>query len=226
MSAKTVCSALVYDKAFRLSNCAWQGRSIGEIQNLMGLDAKVLGDNMNLMPQLFSAPVFIMLLCIMLGLVIGPSFTIGPLPTFEADIARQCTSSSKCCYWLCVSRVHVQVVSKCNTNTINTINTISADAQPSVWCKVTHAFSLQSRLSRGGGDAAVVPRVGQSLWEDCAEPYCAEFHHGQAPQEGRHSTAHGFSQGWPSLANHRLRRGPLSVYNCGGLATLLLSAAA
>lgn len=77
MSVRTLCSALVYDKTFNLSNSAWQQRSIGEIQNLMAFDAKAMGDNMGMTPQLFSAPALILAILVLLGLLLGPSMLLG-----------------------------------------------------------------------------------------------------------------------------------------------------
>lgn len=79
MGCRTVASALVYEKTYELSNSAWQQRSIGEIQNLMALDAKVLAENMHLLPQLISAPLFIVMLLAILGNVIGPTMLMGVL---------------------------------------------------------------------------------------------------------------------------------------------------
>eukprot|EP00959_Pyramimonas_sp_CCMP1952_P071609 1495426-Pyramimonas_sp.AAC.1 len=76
-SVRALTSALVYQKVFRLSNSARSQKSIGELQNLMSFDCKQFGDQMMLLPSLFSAPVQIISILILLYVYLGPTMLLG-----------------------------------------------------------------------------------------------------------------------------------------------------
>uniref|UniRef100_A0A1I8HV06 ABC-type glutathione-S-conjugate transporter n=1 Tax=Macrostomum lignano TaxID=282301 RepID=A0A1I8HV06_9PLAT len=77
MRLRTAVIAAVYRKALRLSSSARKNKTVGEIVNLMSVDAQKLQDAPAFLHQLWGAPIIIALALYFLWLQLGPSVLAG-----------------------------------------------------------------------------------------------------------------------------------------------------
>nr|KAG5686146.1 hypothetical protein BaRGS_020006 [Batillaria attramentaria] len=77
MKIKSVLTAAVYKKAFVLSNTVKSSVTIGEVVNLMSVDAQRIQDSMGFVFLMLTTPVLIIAACVVLYTVIGPPILAG-----------------------------------------------------------------------------------------------------------------------------------------------------
>ena len=77
MRIRTAIIAAVYNKALRLSNKARKKSTVGEIVNLMSVDAQRIMDLMSYIHMIWSAPLQIILSLVFLYMSMGPSIFAG-----------------------------------------------------------------------------------------------------------------------------------------------------
>ncbi len=84
MKIKSGIQGIIYDKSLSMSPSARAGSSLGEIVNLMQMDSQKIGDFLQFIHVLWSAPVQLIVSCALLFRYIQWSAVIGVLATFIA----------------------------------------------------------------------------------------------------------------------------------------------